>query len=348
VGWISGLLDRIGHGALDLAADGMNLVGMPGTGLENAVDDLVDGNPNGPELQLGQTDDPAQLIHGDPAAISSMAGQLGMLSRAFGQTAQGLSQVESPTWDGAAADKFRTAFGKQPQAWQVAQSASAKVVGALNSWSAAVTAAQTVAAQAIELWNEGNTFSAAPHEASSDPGAPLREEATSMLAQARAQRDQRAAAAAAAIRGATDTAPAEPSPVDRAFTDLLDSDRSLISEGESFAGGVLLAAGGVAKAVRTLYSINSAGNPKAVEQWLGSVTPYDLLRHPTDAAASVDSQVDSARRNPMQAVGELATLAVPGAEEADLASGELGIDAALVADLVRILRYGGVVRRIGE
>jgi uncharacterized protein YukE len=342
VGLISGLLDRIGHGALDLAADGMNLVGMPGTGLKNAVDELVDGSANGPELQLGQTDEPTQLIHGDPGAINGMAGQLDVLSRALGQTAQGLSEVESPTWDGAAADKFRAVFGKQPHGWQVAQAACANVAGALNSWAAAVTSAQSVAAQAIDAWNEGNALSAQPHEPSSDPGAGLRQQAVSMLSRARAQRDQKAAATAAAIRGATDTAPAEPSLVDRAFTDLLDSDRSLISEGESFVGGVLLAAGGTAKALRSIDSIDSARSPKDVLPWLGSVSGYDLLQHPKDAVASVENQVESARRNPMQAVGEAATLAVPGADEIDAIRGELAVSRA--ADLARIAEWGKAVR----
>jgi uncharacterized protein YukE len=339
VGLISSLLGGLVRGEAHLVADGMDVVGLPGTALYNAVEGVLDGAENGPELQLGQTNDPTELVHGDPAAISGLAGQLQMLSRALGQTAQGLARLESPTWEGAAAEKYRSVFEKQPQAWEAAQSAGSKVAGALKTWSAAVTAAQDVAAQAIDLWNEGNAFSAEPHDSSSDPGAPLRQQATTMLAEARTLRDQKAAAAALAISGATSTAPAEPSAIDRAVTDVLDSDRSLISDGESLAGGALLAIGGVAKAIRSIDSIESRPD---LLPWLQTVTGYDLLQHPKAAVQSVENQVDSAKRNPMQAVGEVAALAVPGADELDVVSDELQV--ANEANLARIAEWGKAVR----
>jgi hypothetical protein len=66
---------------------------------------VVDGwgddaaNALDPELQLGQTSDPAHLIHGSPADIRKTAGQLHTFSGAFGQTASGLAGIDTTHLD---------------------------------------------------------------------------------------------------------------------------------------------------------------------------------------------------------------------------------------------------------
>src|ERR1700759_487262 len=239
--------DGLNDGA-HLIGDGLSAVGLQGAA--QTVDTLGDKagfdlGANVPELQLGETTDPAQLVHGDPTAIRSSASKLRTFSGAFGETASGLRGLDTAHWTGAAADAFRAKFAPQPARWQDAASATGSAAGALESYAGAVESAQGQARQAITLYEQGQQASAAaqaayntkvaaydsaaqayntklasgqdpgaaPTEpgAFSDPGQAMRQQAAQILGDARGARDAAAAAAASAIRPATGLAPAEPS-----------------------------------------------------------------------------------------------------------------------------------------
>ncbi len=161
----------VGAGISDGAralGDGLNAVGLHGAA--QAVDTLGDkaGYDLGadvPELQLGQTSDPAELVHGDPAAIRSSASRLRTFSAAFGETASGLRGLDTAHWTGSAADAFRAKFAPQPARWQDASSANGTASGALESYAGAVETAQNEARQAIDRYAQGEQATAAAQAA---------------------------------------------------------------------------------------------------------------------------------------------------------------------------------------
>jgi len=85
------------------------------SGFDSQVSSFIGGAQ--PELQLGQTDDPAQLIHGDPQQVSDAANRLRAFSTAFGQVSAGLAGVDVEHWQGTAADAFRAKYAPQPKRW---------------------------------------------------------------------------------------------------------------------------------------------------------------------------------------------------------------------------------------
>ena len=282
----------VGAGISDGAhalGDGLNAVGLRGAA--QAVDTLGDkaGYDLGadvPELQLGQTSDPAELVHGDPAAIRSSASQLRTFSSAFGETANGLRGLDTAHWTGSAADAFRAKFAPQPAKWQDASSANGTTSGALESYAGAVEAAQNGARQAIDLYAQGEQATAAAQAAYNqqvaaynsaaqaynaqlaggqnpgtpptepgpftDPGEAMRQQAQQILSEARSSRDTAAASAAAAIRPATDLAPAEPSFLSQLGDDLSDTLQVSSLASVSFTGGVVDGAAGFVKFARSV------------------------------------------------------------------------------------------------
>jgi hypothetical protein len=111
------LLGQVTDQGAHLVRRGLTDVGLGQLG--NTVDGWRDDAASAldPELQLGQTDDPTQLIHGDPAAIRQTATQLGQFSSAFGQTAVGLNGIDTSHWTGTAADAFRAKYSPEPAKW---------------------------------------------------------------------------------------------------------------------------------------------------------------------------------------------------------------------------------------
>jgi hypothetical protein len=149
--------DVVNDGA-HAVGDGLNLLGFHGAA--QAVETEGDKvgyslGANVGELQLGQTDDPVLLVHGDASAIRQAASRLRVFSSAFGETASGLRGIDTGQWEGAAADAFRAKFAPEPGKWAEASSATGKAAGALESYAGAVESAQSQAQRAIDLWNQG-------------------------------------------------------------------------------------------------------------------------------------------------------------------------------------------------
>ncbi|HEX4254206.1 MAG TPA: hypothetical protein VH089_03905, partial [Streptosporangiaceae bacterium] len=76
-----------------LIGDGLSAAGL--TGAAQTVDTVGDQagyvlGADVPELQLGQTSDPAQMVHGNASSIRASAATLRTISGALGETASGL------------------------------------------------------------------------------------------------------------------------------------------------------------------------------------------------------------------------------------------------------------------
>lgn len=215
---VDGALDRVADGA---RANGADAVGSVLDDLGDRVASATGGQVD--ERELGDTEDPRELIRGDAGAITAVADTLGELAGSIGDTGSALARFDTPGWSGDAAEQFREAYAKQPTLWAQASEAMTTAQGALFEWAAAVTAAQSRAADAIDRWrqaqqNERATIASynaldAETRASTtltDTWSSLREEARAILAAARTERDNSAAAIVGRIDGATALAPEKP------------------------------------------------------------------------------------------------------------------------------------------
>ena len=365
------LLGDVAEGGSHLVAGGLNLVGLHSAAQSvtqfggNLASDL---GVTPPEEQLGQTTDPQLLVHGDPAAITKSAQLLARFAGSFGETAAGLRGISPGTWTGSAADGFHARFAPQPGQWQTASSASKQASGALDSYAATVRSAQSQAAHAVSLWEEGqratqaavtsynnqvSTYNNAaraydaalsagrapgPRPASpgpfTDPGEALREQAQQVLAAARTSRNEAAATAAGTIKTATGTAPPEPP----AWQQLLDDGSDLFQAGQQ--AGVSLASGaigGIAGIVSTAREADpfDPWNLTHLPQYATTLAGMDSALagdalHPEDLVKSVIGTGWST--DPAQAAGRLLpqVLLAAGTDGAGAAA-DAGADGAIAA-----------------
>ena len=314
--WLGQVTDEGAH----LVGRGLTDVGLGQAG--NWVDSLGDDAASAldPELQLGQTDDPTQLIHGDPSAIRSTASSLHQFSGAFSQTASGLSGIDTSHWTGAAADAFRAKYSPEPGKWRTASSASSDAGGALDSYADTVEWAQGQARQAISVYAQGqkatqaavtsynnqvNAYNTAaqaydaklsagqnpgtrPVEPGpfSDPGASLREQAQHILSQARSQRDQAGAAAESTVSRATGTAPASPGLWSQVDDTLSDAGQQYQLAQTSFAAGVVNGVANIGKFARDInpqdpWNMEHPNEYLAGLSGIGAGIVHDVV-HPDD------------------------------------------------------------------
>jgi RHS repeat-associated protein len=317
---LGGLIDDGAHAL----GSGLKDIGLGGAGqwVDRAGDDVANVlGAQVPEEQLGQTTDPAELIHGDPAALRSAAGKLRAFSAAFSETASGLGGLEPDSWTGAAADAFRAKYAPQPGRWRDAATGCGDGADALESYAGTVAWAQGQARDAIEVYEQGQRATAAavtaydgqvaaynqaaqaydgalaagrsagprPVEPGqfSDPGGALRERAQQILAAARAERDRAGAAAAAKVRAATDLAPAEPSFGQRLLDDVVDLGQADELAGVSFGSGILTGASDIVKTARAVDPLDPWNVTHLAEYGAGmSAMAAGLVHdemHPLDA-----------------------------------------------------------------
>jgi RHS repeat-associated protein len=294
-----------------LVGAGLDAVGLhdAAKAVDNAGDEASDylGNQIA-EKQLGESDDPTQLVHGDTQKLTDAAGHLTKFATAFSKTAHGLSVVDSDHWKGAAADAFREKFAPHPKQWADAQQACGDAARALSSFADTVKWAQEQARQAIALYKKGQDATARAQQqynsavdaynrqvdsynnaltqgqqpgaaptkpaAFTDPGQADREQAKGMLDRARAQRDSAGQQAQSAISAATGLAPAEPSFAQRLLDDASDTMTSTTIAAAHVGGGIIKGAGGIVKFVRGLDPLD----------------PYNLT-HPAEYVDGVSTTI---------------------------------------------------------
>nr|WSX77836.1 DUF6531 domain-containing protein [Streptomyces sp. NBC_00899] len=289
----------IDHGA-HIVGDGLEHVGLDDAAdwVEDKGDHIADHlGAHVAEQQLGQTDEPGELLHGDPDKIRAAVLHLAKFALAFDAGHTGLSHLDPGDWDGFGADAFRTMFKAQPPKWAHAATACAEAGLALENYAETVDWAKGQAKEAVRLWKQGVAARKAAADAYNtavdqyhddvkayndkvddgkdpgtkpakpadftDPGAKDKQAAKDTLNAARKQRDSAAATAEAKVRKATELAPKKPDFTDRMQNDFGDVGKALPIAGEHFAGGL----------VRSLTDLNKFA------RGLNPMDPYNLT-HP--------------------------------------------------------------------
>ncbi|MEV4558190.1 putative T7SS-secreted protein [Kitasatospora sp. NPDC049285] len=321
---VGSVLDAEAH----LVGDGLDLVGLHGAA--HAVDSFGDSVADSlgaqiGEAQLGESEDPEDLVHGDVGAIGTSVGHLRKFSAAFESTGEGLTRLDHDHWQGQAADAFRAKFAPHPKLWLTAADACRTAADALEQYAQTVQWAQQQAQQAVDAyraakqaseqardaynqdvdrynrqaraWNEeagaGNDPGPAPTRpaAFSDPGEAGLKEAQELLRTARQQRDSAGEAAKAAVDAATATAPAEPSFLERMGKDLSDAFQGSMVGQLHLAGGIVKGAADIVKFARGLNSMDpyNTTHPAQYADHV-STTAVGLLHaanHPTELLSAV-------------------------------------------------------------
>lgn len=249
------------------------------------------------EQQLWQSQDPKELLHGDPGRLRAAAGHLRRLHTAFDTGRAGLARLDPGNWYGAGGDAFRAAFAPQPEAWSRAATACQDAADALDRYAFTVEWAQRRAEEAVRLWRRGaeaRKKAAAAYNAAidryqaasaagpeglparpgpfADPGADDRGAAGDLLAAARDQRDTAARGAEAAVRSAAGLAPGLPDFAGRLRAGTMDLLNSAPIRLEHFAGGL----------------IRSATDAVRFARGLNPYDPYNLT-HPAAYVTRLDS-----------------------------------------------------------
>lgn len=173
--------------------------------------------------ELGQTDDPKQLVPDDAAAIGNVAQSLRGRGDVLALAGKGLQRIDTTDgWSGPAADAFRAKFDGQPGKWLEAGDCFHEAANTLDTFAKVIIWSQGEAAAAVDDWNAAqaattsaqreyaNYQRAGGTEPFQDPGAAARVAAQKRLAAAREQLDTAGDAAATKAAAARDKAPETP------------------------------------------------------------------------------------------------------------------------------------------
>ncbi|KAA5830687.1 putative T7SS-secreted protein [Saccharopolyspora hirsuta] len=204
---------------------------------------------------LGATSDPKALVPGDADLIRSSREHLLTYGRTLVEIGEGLQDLDTGGWTGEAADRFHEYFDGEPTRWIASGDAFTAAAEAIGEHADHLLAAQAEAAEAVRLWEQGEAateraeqqhrqavqaaaggVSAAPF---SDPGEPLRAQATAKLQAARADVDASANRTAAALIRAQQPAPEEPSLLERIGEALGDLGETIADIPGNLAHGAL-------------------------------------------------------------------------------------------------------------
>lgn len=290
-----------------------------------------------PERDLGETDEPGELIHGSTGDLAETVQHLRAFASAFENTGQALRGLDPDHWTGTAAASFRDSFTTHPKRWLTAADACTAAADALAEYAETVSWARGQAAEAIEKWRAAEARSAtarkkydqqvweyesaravgslldsggeAPTDPGqfADPGTAGRERAREILEDARRVRDSAAETATAKVTRAFEAAPAEPSTWSKFKAGLMDGTNAANMELEHFAGGFVKGGTGLLRMVRTVNPMDPY-NLTHPSQYLQnvSVTGMGLLtaaNHPVRTAKSLAGSGWSS--DPSEALGTL-------------------------------------------
>ncbi|ARF57086.1 putative T7SS-secreted protein [Streptomyces gilvosporeus] len=247
---VDGAEKAVGEGieyATDKTGDVLDTVGAHGAAkaVRSVGEDAADAlGAQVDERQLGESDDPKELIHGDVSKINETAGHLKNFYAAFDRVGQGIRKLDAGSWKGKAAESFHEKFDAHPKEWMRAADACETAWKALDAYADTVNWAQKKAQTAIDKWQEAedktkkavdayrhevDTYNAKAEaynsalDSGSDPGAKPqkpgafvnpgetgRAEAKEILQNARSQRNEAAEKAHRALQSALEHAPKEP------------------------------------------------------------------------------------------------------------------------------------------
>ncbi|MFD3702363.1 putative T7SS-secreted protein [Nocardia sp. NPDC058658] len=323
-------VENVVEGAGQIIDDGLDVVGDAAehVGLEkigNALDDLGDNIASATggdveEEELGQTEDPKELILGEPSEIASAAETLNTMADAIESTGQALQKIDAAEWTGKGADAFNAVYDKQPKLWFDGADAMAAAAEALKAWQNEVKTAQGKAQTAIDRWKDAdseerrqktwwNGLTGEQQQANPlvDTWTAMRNEAREILRGARVQRDNGASIAVGAITTATERAPKEPPFSERWIANISDLKGVLDHAALNFTAGFLTAVTGMVQFVRQVNptDIYNITHPAEYAKGLSDLGT-GLVVAVADPGAAVDAILKEARANPFEFAGSLA------------------------------------------
>ncbi|MDO0911336.1 ADP-ribosyltransferase [Streptomyces sp. DT2A-34] len=375
-----GLRDGIADGAQFLAhgaAEGLDAVGAHKLAdkTEGASSWLTEHlSASTSELELGESDDPAQLLHGDASRIREAAVHLKKFSAAFERTGQALRKMDADDWRGAAADRFREKVSTHPKRWLKAADAFEDAASAMTSYAHTVEWARGQAKEAVAkykaaqartdaarerydaqveaynnaLWQQETSWTAArgstdqlPQKPGDfqDPGAEERADAEHLLKNARHKRDADAETLASALARAYSQAPPAPQGTELLKRSASNTLKNTVVGAEHRLGGVVKAGASMVRLCRTVsptdpYNISHPGQYVAN---LAAVSTGLLhsANHPTELVKGVVGEGWSTDRN--QALGTFATNFIPvgGAAKAGASTAAHAAENALAHDAAK-------------
>lgn len=207
--------------------------------------------------ELGDIQDPQQLIPGKPEAIEENVRVLRARADRANWAAEGLQAIDTgDAWQGPAAQDFRDKFSYEPGKWFAAGDALESGASVLEDYASTLRWAQAQAAEAIQEWNQGQaatqqakaahdtamaqaTANNQPAPAFTDPGEASRQAARDILNRARAQLTEAGDLAAATLRHVTEDAPEDSSWIDEVGNFLRDVGAHIVNGVASFGNAML-------------------------------------------------------------------------------------------------------------
>ncbi|MFF2204270.1 putative T7SS-secreted protein [Streptomyces sp. NPDC058145] len=281
------VIDEGAHGV----GDTLDYVGAHG--VADKVDDWGDETASKlgahvDEQQLGETEEPKELIHGSPAKLRETAGHLRNFGKSFGAVATGMRKLDSSEFRGEAADAFRKKFATHQVKWRQAGEACGQAAEALENFAHTVEWAQAQAREAVAKYREGTSASdehrqkvqtynlavelgqkdPGPKPSEQDPGDGAKHAAEQILSDARRQRTHLAAEAADRLRAALRDAPHEPSALNQLKLDGADAWDAAKTEDMRFFGGFMRGLGDLNNLARNANPLD----PYAITH------PYEALQ----------------------------------------------------------------------
>ncbi len=307
---------------LDVVGDAAGYVGLDS--VDDALDDLGDNIASATggdveEEELGQTEDPKELILGEPSEIGSTAETLKKMAAAIESTGQALQKIDAADWTGKGADAFNEVYDKQPKLWFDGGDAMTAAADAMEAWQNEVKTAQDKAGNAIERWkaahaeevrqkNWWNSLTGEQQQQNPlvDTWTSLRNEAREILRGARIQRDNGASIADGALAAATEKAPKEPPFSERWIANISDLGGVLEHGALNFYSGLLTSLTGLVQFVRQVNptDIYNITHPADYVEGLSDLGT-GLVVAVADPGATVDAILKDARANPFEFVGAL-------------------------------------------
>ncbi|MET9832232.1 putative T7SS-secreted protein [Streptomyces sp. NPDC006385] len=106
--------------------------------------------------QLGSTQDPRELIPGNPSKLTGCADKLDGHAKTLDGIGDELGSVRIPGWQGKAGDAFWEDFSGQKQKWYRGSDSLSAAAGALRDYARALTWAQEQAGEAVRLYEGGD------------------------------------------------------------------------------------------------------------------------------------------------------------------------------------------------
>ncbi|HEV7627213.1 MAG TPA: DUF6531 domain-containing protein, partial [Streptomyces sp.] len=349
----------------DKVADGLDEMG--GASLAEGVRDASEWAADGlgakvAERQLGESEDPKELIHGDVTKMTETAEHLRDFFRAFERMGSGMRGLDSGSWRGEAGDAFREKFAPQPKFWIKAADACEDAAKALVTFASTVQWAQDQAREAIaayrkakntsekavsaynkraDAWNKTNESGGDPGprpEPFSDPGKEGLSRAQHMLSEARSQRNSAARDARQAISKLVEDAPAEPGTMDQLMSGARDHFEGMALSSTHLMFGAAKGAMETLQLARMVNPIDpyNMTHPGAYAQNVNGVLTglASTAAHPERVVASIKN---ANWRDPSEALGKILV---------DLIGGK-GAGGAVKGGLKGALR-GGIKRGVKE